>query len=250
MAQQEPTIGSRVCKRRDPIAADSDRILAELNQRYRSTLNQLCVYFGEAQNPREAALTDIDTSGFAISYTEQPQPLTDDANMADDGSAEQDSREVRVVFRHLVQSEDDIPLYFAELFDEARTGIVSQTMSQVPKHRQLAFCPPPLTLGSAIVLGLALVVYLNFAKNPVYPLDWLQAAIGKKMLYLIMVLALMAHVFEALLAAMTCIAIMILAPNYLTKSVAVQYVLGTLAFGFPVLRRLLHTIKYAFKDDA
>ncbi|KAJ1982686.1 hypothetical protein H4R34_001623 [Dimargaris verticillata] len=250
MAQQGPTIGSRVRKRRDPIAADSNRILAELNQRYGSTLNQLCVYFGEAQSPREATLTDIDTNGFAISYTEQPRPLSDDTDLADDAGGEPGSREVRVVFRHPVQSEDDIPLYFAELFDEARTGIVSQTMSQVPKRKQLAFCPPPLALGSAIVLGLALVVYLNFAKKPVYPLDWLQAAIGKKTLYLIMVLAMMAHVFEALLAAMTCIAIMILAPNYLTKSVAMQYVLGTLTFGYPVLRRLLHTVKYAFQDDA
>ncbi|KAJ1651040.1 hypothetical protein IWQ61_008298 [Dispira simplex] len=225
----------------DPIAQASDVLLPTLNQRYASVLPCLCQYFGKSTQAHQPSIVDIDSHGFTLAY----HPLIP----KDDQWRGTDRQEVRVVFRNPVQGEDDLAVYFTELVDEARTGVVTNHINRVPKHRQIMFYPPntwPVVILSGLLLLLA---YLNLATHAVYPLNIIQERLGRRKLFGIAVFAVAIHFFEAMVAAMTCVVVRILAPGYLPGRVAIKYVVGTLLCGFFVLRHLLRAVKEALEDN-
>ncbi|KAJ1967495.1 hypothetical protein IWQ62_001826 [Dispira parvispora] len=226
---------------RDPIAQASETLLPSLNQRYASVLPCLCQYFGESTQAHQPSIVDIDSHGFTLAY----HPVLP----KDDQRRGTDRQEVRVVFRNPAQGEDDLAVYFTELVDEARTGVVKNHMNRVPKHRQMVFYPPDTWSVTILSVLLLLLAYLNLTTRAIYPLNIIQEQLGHRKLFGIAVFAVAIHFFETMIAAMTCVVVRILAPGHLPGRVAIQYVVGTLLFGFFVLRNLLRTVKEALEEN-
>ncbi|KAJ1976046.1 hypothetical protein H4R33_006526 [Dimargaris cristalligena] len=244
---------------RDPIAQSALDLLPILNKRYGSTLEVLCRHFAHVEQVRDPRIIDIDSQGCTLEY-HRVGPSSPPGTAA--ASAKPSSpltkspvvpngpQQVRIVFRNPLQDEDDIPASFTDLFDEARTGIVSQTMSQVPAHKQVPFVPPAQIPSAIILILLTALVHMIVSSQPISPLAEIRNYLTQRIVNAIGLFALAAHIFEMMAAGMTCVVVLILAPGYMTRTVAAKYIVGTFFLGFPVISELLRNVKEVLDDES
>ncbi|KAJ1646023.1 hypothetical protein LPJ64_002446 [Coemansia asiatica] len=226
-------------------AQEQEKLKSRLNSIYSEDILNIARHFGNRREATAAQVTDIDNKGITIQWQWEEKK----------DSGKKSTDEMQFAFREAITAGSAIQ-EISDLASEANKALGLETKPQLTKDKEaleartlvsFAFRPPRIQVMASVLFGLVLLGYMAFTEHVHPSLAFIRRyIISQTTCYYIFVIAIGAHILEALAVFSVCQLIKTFQPRQMTTEMQVKWTIGGALFGIFCLHDFMARIMRQF----